>query len=176
MVNTKPPSCYQTETIYGHPGEAYGLISDAYYSFDRRYGIVFITNGGQWGYGAYSGWYDVEEDVFQACLSELNNLTNVQQEENVPAGFSLLQNYPNPFNPATTIVYTLPETAYVKITVFNSLGEEIKQLTNIELPAGSHSVYFKPDNLPSGTYLYRITALTNTGVMYNSERKMIYLR
>lgn len=172
----KTTELLQTETMYGHPGEAYGLISDAYYSFDRRYGIVFITNGGQWGYGAYSGWYDVEEDVFQACLSELNNLTYVQKEENVPEGFSLLQNYPNPFNPATTIVYTLPETAYVKITVFNSLGEEIKQLTNIELPAGSHSVYFKPDNLPSGTYLYRLTALTNSGKMYNSERKMIYLR
>jgi len=165
-----------TEVLYGHPGEAYGLISDAYYSTDKRFGIVFITNGGQWGYGVYSGWYDVEEDVFQACLSEMNNLTGVEDQKIEPNTFTLLQNYPNPFNPATTIVYTLAESAFVKLSVFNMMGEEVAVLVSGDHPAGSFNARFKPENLPSGIYTYKLSILNNAGRMFAYQRKMVYLK
>lgn len=165
-----------TETLYGHPGEAYGLISDAYFSFDRRFGVVFITNGGQWGNGTYSGWYNVEEDVFQACLSELNNLTGLEVAAEVPPTFTLMQNYPNPFNPATTIAFTLPEAAYAKLSVFSMTGKEVATLIDSTMSAGPHNSVFKPDNLPSGIYLYRLTVLDDQGRMSSSQRKMVFLR
>jgi CubicO group peptidase (beta-lactamase class C family) len=54
--------------MYGHPGEAYGLISDMYYDPVDEYGLIFITNGYYNG-GAYqvannSAFYQPEEDVF----------------------------------------------------------------------------------------------------------------
>jgi len=164
------------QTLYGHPGEAYGLISDAYFSFDNRFGIVFATNGGQWGTGNYSGWYNVEEDVFQACLSELNNLTGIESTGELPLSFTLMQNYPNPFNPATTIAFTLPEASYAKLSVFSMTGEEVAVLIDSTLAAGSHNSVFKPKDLPSGIYLYRLTVLDNAGRMNSMQKKMVYLR
>ncbi|MBK8556696.1 MAG: serine hydrolase [Lewinellaceae bacterium] len=56
--------------LYGHPGEAYGLISDMYFEVDKQFGIVFITNGyfGSAGYtfGNYSAFYMPEEQIFAA--------------------------------------------------------------------------------------------------------------
>ncbi|MFH0736675.1 MAG: serine hydrolase domain-containing protein [bacterium] len=57
------------ETLIGHPGEAYGLVSDMYFSKEKNYGIVFICNGGTFNNGAYSGWYKLEEDVFKAVYT-----------------------------------------------------------------------------------------------------------
>jgi hypothetical protein len=54
----------------GHPGEAYGLISDMYLEHQKQFGLIFITNGysGTQGYqyGTYSAFYVPEEEVFAA--------------------------------------------------------------------------------------------------------------
>lgn len=56
--------------MIGHPGEAYGLISDMYFEKEKQFGLVFITNGytGSTGYawGNYSAFYLPEEQVFNA--------------------------------------------------------------------------------------------------------------
>lgn len=56
------------EKFYGHPGEAYGLISDMYFSKGKNFGVIFMTNGyyGSAGYqwGNYSAFYVPEEEVF----------------------------------------------------------------------------------------------------------------
>lgn len=52
--------------MVGHPGEAYGLISDMYFNRNERQGVIFITNGSAYSYstGNNSMFYTVEEDVF----------------------------------------------------------------------------------------------------------------
>ena len=58
------------ENLIGHPGEAYGLISDMYFSQDKQFGIIFISNGAkEWKKGKHSGWYFIEESVFQHCYA-----------------------------------------------------------------------------------------------------------
>jgi len=76
----------------------------------------------------------------------------------VPSEFVLSQNYPNPFNPSTTIQFALPKQANVKITVYNSIGEEVATLINREMNAGFQSINFDASNLSSGLYLYKIKA------------------
>jgi hypothetical protein len=70
--------------------------------------------------------------------------------------FELYNNYPNPFNPVTTISYSLPSDAKVKLRIFNSLGEEVKVLVDGEKSAGVHKINFTAPNLPSGIYFYRL--------------------
>ena len=52
--------------LVGHPGEAYGLISDAYVDRAAGFGFVFMTNGSGVGYNVpgNSAWYEVERAVF----------------------------------------------------------------------------------------------------------------
>ncbi len=150
------------EEMFGHPGEAYGLISDSYFSVKGNYGIVFITNGGQWGYGNYSGWYNVEEDVYKACLAELKNLPiSVETEPSVVSSFEILSNYPNPFNPGTTIEYIIKEEGTVKISLFNTIGQLVYS-ESVFQQSGKNSHLIQVDNLVSGTYLATVESAGQT--------------
>lgn len=72
--------------------------------------------------------------------------------------FRLEQNYPNPFNTSTQIRFKIPSLQKVLLKVFNPLGENVAVLANEELPAGDYTINFNPTDLPSGVYLYSLTA------------------
>lgn len=81
---------------------------------------------------------------------------NVENAVNMLYKFNLEQNYPNPFNPSTTINYSIPNDGFVKLAVYNILGEEVSTLVNNVQSAGNYSIDFNASELPSGIYLYRI--------------------
>lgn len=76
----------------------------------------------------------------------------------MPTEYALHQNYPNPFNPSTTIRFDLVEPQYVTMKIYNSLGQEIKDLVNEYYGAGSHEVTLNASSLSSGAYFYRMVA------------------
>ena len=82
----------------------------------------------------------------------------IEIDVDVPLEFELSQNYPNPFNPSTTIKYSLPVTSYVKLSVFNILGEEVQILMNETKDAGTYAINFNASQLNSGIYFYRLQA------------------
>lgn len=80
-----------------------------------------------------------------------------------PEKYELSQNYPNPFNLTTRIDYTLPKAGYVRLTVYNLLGQEVTTLVNGIRSPGTHSVMWNglDDHgivVPSGIYIYRMEA------------------
>lgn len=103
------------------------------------------------GNGAY------ERDLISIPVS-------VSAPEQTPSGFVLEQNYPNPFNPSTTIRYTLPRSARVSLTIYNSLGQKVKTLLaqKLQNPGNYQAVWDgKSDagiSVASGTYVYRLQA------------------
>jgi hypothetical protein len=81
----------------------------------------------------------------------------------LPEGYELAQNYPNPFNPTTSISFTLPETAPVRLEIFNTNGRLVRTLVNTTLGTGTHVYQWDAtsDNgarVASGVYLYRLSA------------------
>ncbi|VAX27521.1 hypothetical protein MNBD_IGNAVI01-1403, partial [hydrothermal vent metagenome] len=86
----------------------------------------------------------------------VDTVTSINNENSLPIEYKLYQNYPNPFNPKTTINYQLPKREFVKLEVFNILGEREIELVNSFKDAGSYSVIFDATSLSSGIYLYKI--------------------
>lgn len=93
------------------------------------------------------------------------------RKREVPKEFSLKQNYPNPFNPSTVIDYQLPVDSWVALKVYNLLGQEIVTLVDEFNEAGFKTVQFNADNLPTGIYMYRLTAES-----YSSIKKLVIVR
>ncbi len=83
----------------------------------------------------------------------------------------LEQNYPNPFNPSTTISYTVPKTADVRINIFDVLGRRVALLVDDVVSAGTHTVTFRADHLASGVYFYVLHAADAHLV-----RKMVFVK
>jgi hypothetical protein len=91
----------------------------------------------------------------------------------------LLQNYPNPFNPVTKIKFTVPKEIRVSLTVYNILGEKVKELKNELMKPGYYEVNFDASNLASGIYLYRIQAgdpSSSSGQGFVNSKKMLLLK
>jgi len=85
----------------------------------------------------------------------------------VPTAYALEQNAPNPFNPATTIRFSLPEAAHVRLVIYSVTGQEVRTLVNADMPVGFHAVTWDGTDsygrqMSSGVYLYRITSEQGT--------------
>ena len=111
----------------------------------------------------------------------------IEVDVTAPTEFSLSQNYPNPFNPVTTIRYSIPnvisiptgrERNLATLKIYNVLGEEVANLVNEQKPAGRYEVKFNGSNLPSGVYIYRLTAVPigSQAGSYSAVKKMILLK
>ena len=91
--------------------------------------------------------------------------------EALPTTYALAQNHPNPFNPTMEIRFQLPEAVAASLVVYDVTGREVRRLVEGVLPAGVHRVRFDAAVLPSGVYLYRLTAGA-----FTETRRMVLLK
>jgi CHRD domain/Bacterial Ig domain/Secretion system C-terminal sorting domain/Cohesin domain len=86
-------------------------------------------------------------------------VTANEEETEIPTEFALNGNYPNPFNPSTSILFDLPETANVTVTVTDMLGRQVLSVPTASVDAGTNrSIQIDASQLASGLYLYRVIA------------------
>ena len=88
------------------------------------------------------------ENFVEQQLQEINS--------QLPEKYTLFQNYPNPFNSTTTIKFELPKNVHIKLSLYNTIGEELKIITHGEYGAGNHKVLLNADELSSGLYFYKL--------------------
>jgi len=103
-------------------------------SLNLKYRLKQIDTDGQFKYS----------DVVEIELSEL-----VKE-------YKFEQNYPNPFNPSTEISFSIPQAGNVKLTIFNSIGQEVTTLINKQMEQGNYKVKFDASKLTSGIYFYKL--------------------
>ncbi|MDP2301628.1 MAG: T9SS type A sorting domain-containing protein [Ignavibacteria bacterium] len=129
-----------------------------------------------------SHFTDIWNDTISIFNNSINNSTqNIavlsditlgnEDENNIPIKYELFQNYPNPFNPNTQIKYSIPESEYVEIIIYDILGDEVKSLVSEYKAAGKYKIEFNANNLSSGIYFYRIIC-----GRFSETRKMLLLR
>jgi hypothetical protein len=99
---------------------------------------------------------------------------NISSE--VPNETKLFQNYPNPFNPSTTIRFQIKDSRFVKLSVYDILGQEVAVLVNEKMNAGVYEIpfsinQFTNNNPASGIYFYKL----ETG-NFSQTNKLIILK
>ena len=122
-----------------------------------------------------SGQYSFDDKNVEASTRYFYKLEDVDLQGNVtlhgpveitvtpPQTFVLNQNYPNPFNPTTQINYQLAKDVHVKLTIYNMLGQEVRQLVNDLQQAGTYRIFWDARDqsgsaVPTGIYHYRLQA------------------
>ena len=95
--------------------------------------------------------------------------TFIRNEPAVNTSLYLSQNYPNPFNPTTQLRFSIRESGFVQLTVFDILGREVARPVNERLAAGQYTVTFNASGLASGVYFYRLQA----GHFVESNRMLV---
>ena len=115
---------------------------------------------------------DIKRYVGATGTSQLNSIKDLT----VPSEFTIQQNYPNPFNPTTNISYELALDKRVRVTIFNTRGQEIRVLADGWKPAGKHKLIWNAKNnsnqsVSAGVYFYVIEAGAS-----KKMRKMILLK
>ncbi len=78
--------------------------------------------------------------------------------ERLPEHFDLKQNYPNPFNPSTNLSYSVAEKCDVKLIIYNTLGQKVRELLNTTQNAGNYKINWDGRDeygkqAPSGIYI-----------------------
>ncbi len=88
----------------------------------------------------------------------------------VPTAFALDGNYPNPFATTTTLRYDLPADAQVSVEVYDVLGRQVLEVAPQPISAGAGRTLVLDAVLPSGSYLYRLTAEMPTETVVETGR------
>ncbi|MCX6640324.1 MAG: C25 family cysteine peptidase, partial [bacterium] len=121
----------------------YGIVDSSYFTITK----LATQGGGSWINESF-----VTGDLFTEY--------QVGVEAILPVQFTLDQNYPNPFNPMTTLNFSLPEKALVKLEIYNIAGQRIATLIDSWREPGNHQVTWDASGEAAGIYLVRLTAGT----------------
>ena len=109
--------------------------------------------------------------VLSTHIISAGKVVGVQKISEIPTEYALCQNFPNPFNPTTSIRFAVPKESFIKLSVFNVLGQEIMNLVNKVYSPGNYQVSFDASKLNSGIYFYQIKSND-----FVSSKKMMVLK
>jgi hypothetical protein len=166
-----------------YPSEIDSLRIYRYYRFDSSNDISVTTKSYLFNFKRDSGLTAMSYFVNGPCghcassthanivreiLTNVNELGYLGDQNLQP---HLYPNYPNPFNSETTIHYTLPQSTFVSIIIYNILGNEVHRISEHVQIAGEKIVNFDASRLPSGIYFYRLRAGN-----YQETRKLVLLK
>jgi hypothetical protein len=136
----------------------------------HHYNQVAISRSGQVVYDLFTDYRNPTNDIW--CEVVRLPAAGIVEKGETPKSFFLFQNYPNPFNPTTVIKYRLAVSGFVRLTVYNGVGQVVATLENgVMKEPGSYAVRFNAENLPSGVYFYRLQAGS-----FTETKKMVLLR
>jgi len=115
--------------------------------------------------------YDEIEAGYMNYLNILGGLTTIDGEPVQPYSLTLSQNYPNPFNPNTQISFSIPETNFTQLVVFDVKGQEVKRLLNRSYTPGNYQISLSGEELNAGVYIYKLIS-----GKHSVSRKMVLIK
>jgi len=137
-------------TLYG-PGEASQDLGTGAFEGNM---LLQIEEAGDYAFTL------VATDAFGNTTESSSNLLieAVVEAGEMAEAFQLHAAYPNPFNPVTTLSYTLPETADVRLSIVDLKGRHVATLVDGLQEAGSHALQVNAAGWSSGLYFALLEA------------------
>lgn len=122
----------------GHPGEAYGLISDAYGTPDGHWNMTLVTNGKWEGYspGASSAFYRVEEDIFAALRDDLLQCTAQSHDRWVAPQASAMAGPVRPGDSTLRVHIPLALNPPLRFTILDATGQQLQEGQSMVVEGG----------------------------------------
>lgn len=169
----------------GESWEHTGLLAATETASDRLYvGPLHVTAGDELYAGTNRGlyrsldngesWVDISDNAIPNLISALlidaaghffvaTRASGIfRSGEPLPPqpvfDFQLEQNYPNPFNASTTFRFTLPQSGFVLLKIYDVRGREVATPVAEGRVAGANQVTWNAGDLPSGVYFARLQA------------------
>ncbi len=139
-----------------------------------NYGFIildYINTGDGLDFSSRENVTAAERPKLTVTYAYAGPVTMVKSPE-FPRESQLQQNYPNPFNPTTRISYSIRESGFVSLKIYDVLGKEIHTLVNEFQAAGTYAVELDANKLSSGAYFYTL----RIGDDFVETRKMLFLR
>ncbi|WP_164682717.1 T9SS type A sorting domain-containing protein [Cyclonatronum proteinivorum] len=152
VIDDQLPGEWGLTLIHHETGIHINLREESSYLFHTSEGM----SRSQEPFTAASGPAQLFTQPVFSLIIEPEPATSAEPLAEMPATIKLFPNYPNPFNPQTVIRFALPETADVRLTVYDSLGRRVALLADGTKSAGVHAVIFNSGNLSSGLYFYEM--------------------
>lgn len=136
--------------VYNYAGDIWrvGLDSTSIHGIGNDQAFAYFADAPNWRFTGR----DTPVDV-----------TDGEGGPGIPSAFSLYQNYPNPFNASTVISYDARSIGPAALEVFNILGQRVFVRNEESVLPGRHTFTWdgvdqSGASVPSGLYLYRVTA------------------
>ncbi|HYE57265.1 MAG TPA: T9SS type A sorting domain-containing protein, partial [Rhodothermales bacterium] len=89
------------------------------------------------------------------CLASQS--VGVTRVEETASAIDLGGVFPNPARGVARFRFALPQTEYVSLKVYDTLGREVANVVDGSQAAGSYDVTFNTSDLAAGVYVYRLT-------------------
>ncbi len=94
--------------------------------------------------------------VVQAAVNWIDSLTVAINEPSKICLKNGIKIYPNPFSLQTTIEFTLPESEFVTISIYDITGKRLETILSKKLSKGNHKINWNAEGLNEGIYFIRM--------------------
>jgi hypothetical protein len=157
------------EKLAGELVDMNGTVIDVINPTNNNPFILTALNAGQY---IVNAGYKKPSRNWDSSMVDIT-ITSVGSDlpDNKISSYQLFQNYPNPFNPATAIEFSIPQSEYITLKIYNALGQVVATLVSEKLNAGDYSYSWDARSFTSGVYLYRLQAGD-----FVEGRKMVLLK
>lgn len=95
----------------------------------------------------------------------------IEKIETLEAGYKQGKISPNPIVSTTSFTFSVPETSFVSIKIYNLAGQEIETVLNNKYLKGTYSVNWSPQLLQGGLYFCKMETDN-----FSTTKKIIYLK